>query len=157
MVEEDVFMAVSKWLGACHSNLWMGCMEASLWISLNVLIESELLMDSDPGSLGWLLDLQHLEQSIFCWMNEWMNDISESNAVVKVLKVIYLFIPQFIFQNSNLPKMAIKDEHMTSRDHPQYFRKRIENNSCRRIRVCLGSKRDTLFNGALVFLLKKVL
>ena len=84
-----------------------------------------------------------------------MNDISETNAVVKVLKVTYLFIPQFIFQNSNLPKMAVKAEHMTSRDHPQYFRKKIENNSCRGIRVCLGSKRDTLFNGALMFLLKK--
>lgn len=96
--------------------------------------------------VSWMTaDLQHLGTVTFCWMNEWMNDISETNAVVKVLKVIYLFIPQFIFQNSNLPKMAIKDEHMTSRDHPQYFRKRIENNSCRRIRVCLGSKRDTLF------------
>lgn len=84
-----------------------------------------------------------------------MNDIIKTNAVIKVLKVIYLFIPQFIFQNSNLPKMAIKDEHTTSRDHPQYFRKRIENNSCRRIRVCLS--KDTLFNGALVFLLKEVL
>ena len=41
----------SDWgLEGCHSNLWMGCMEASLRISLNVLIESELLMDSDSGS-----------------------------------------------------------------------------------------------------------
>ena len=51
-------------------------------------------------------------------MNEWMNDISETNAVVKVLKVIHLFITQFIFQNSNSPQIAIKYEHMTSRDHP---------------------------------------
>jgi len=61
--------------------------------------------------------------------------------------VIYLFIPQFIFQDlpPNDHYSLKKDEKMTSEDHSQYFRERIKNNSHGRIRVCLGSKRNAQF------------